>query len=570
MILDAGKKLRVERILSNLGVCERSRVPQFLKERRVTVLGKKATPSTRANVKDIKIEGKPIENGGPLHIAVHKPSGYICSTVNDGDHKIIYDILPKEFFKRKPTLSIAGRLDKWVTGLVVMSQDGKLVDRIITPKDDGCGKDYEVVLKDKIVGDEAEAFESGKMMLRGETEPCKPAKLEILDVEKNKVKVTLFEGRYHQIRRMFASTENKAVEIHRTRIGPVELGELGLGKWRYLTETEIKDLYAIKVDENTNKRDKKKAKLKAFLEKKKRIRQEKNKNEFGEVDDEEEYDEEDEEDYDEEYNEEYDEEYDEEEIRDMNKIYNEKGEIILGTTTTTMEAGEAATQSNKINNIKYEDKLKSLVESEEIESNKSNLFNTKDIIGNEDIDNIKDIDEENDEENEEEEEDDEEDEQEQLRRKRRENDPYADIRKQFHDKFRSMIRVNDKGAEFDEETGHYIPKSIRSSKYYNISDEELDRLSSLDSDIKIIEQEREQEELEEEQKQQELLEQQKKPRKRQNKVKEEKEEKEIFSSEDFDENIVRIDSTPEKVRKYKNLDKFKKSNQLKNNRKNKK
>ncbi|KAN0025766.1 hypothetical protein ACTFIU_000029 [Dictyostelium citrinum] len=567
MILEIGKKLRVERILANLGVCERSRVPQFLREKRVTVSGKKASASTKASVKDIRIDGLPIENSGPLHIAVHKPSGYICSTVNDGDHKIIYDILPKEFFKRKPTLSIAGRLDKWVTGLVVMSQDGKLVDRIITPKDNGCGKDYEVVLKDKLVGDEAEVFESGKLMLRGESIPCKPAKLQVLDAEKNKVKVTLYEGRYHQIRRMFASNENKAVEIHRTRIGPVELGDLGLGKWRYLTEPELKELYSIKIDENTSKKDKKKAKLKAFLEKKRKLKQEKNENGFGEEEEDEEDNEEGYEDYEEEEEEDDDEE-NEEEKRFMDKIYDENGDIIRGTQTK---------ESNKpqIKNIKYEDKLKSLVEIEETESNESNLFKNYNQINQgeqeeydqqEVQDEEEEYDEEEEAEDEEEEEEEEEDEEERKRRIRRENDPYIEIRKQFHDKFRAMIRNQDKDAEFDEETGYYIPKSQRETKHYEMSDEELERLSLFDSDMKAIRKhEKETMELEEQQKQQ--LQDSQNPRKRVNKLKEEISD-EDDNDHDYDENMVRIDSTPEKGRRFNNLDKLKKQGQNLKNRKN--
>ncbi|KAK5581676.1 hypothetical protein RB653_001713 [Dictyostelium firmibasis] len=548
MILEIGRKLRVERILSNLGVCERGRVPQFLREKRVTVLGKKVTPSTKVNAKDIKIDGKPIENSGPLHIAVHKPSGYICSTVNDGDHKVIYDILPKEFFKRKPILSIAGRLDKWVTGLVVMSQDGKLVDRIITPKDDGCGKDYEVVLKDKLVGDEAEAFENGTMMLRGETIPCKPAKLQVLDVEKNKVKVTLYEGRYHQIRRMFASTENKAVEIHRTRIGPVELGDLELGKWRYLTETELKELYSIKIDQTIDKRDKKKAKLKAFLEKKKNRNQKDNN--FGNIKDDQD-DDGDDDDYEDDFVGEEDEELSDEEKRNMDDMFNEKGEIIYKTNPK---------QSNntQFKTIRYEDKLKSLVQSEETESNKTNLFNTKNYkeIENDDVD-------EEDEEHGEEEHDEEDEEEDEEETRRRENDPYADIRKQFHDKFRAMIKSKDRDAEFDEETGYYIPKSERSSRY-DISDQELERLITLDSDMKIIEQQAiEEEELEEKQN---SAPPQNLTKKINRLLKEDKEDKEDHL-DDTDENIVRIDSTPQKFKPNRNLDKLKKYPQNFKNRK---
>ncbi|EFA76944.1 hypothetical protein PPL_09696 [Heterostelium album PN500] len=240
------------------GLCSRSKALSYIGINRVTVLGQKVSPKTKVNVEDVRIMGKKLENTNPyilyyyyyskrLTIAVHKPNGYICSNAREGDHKIIYDLLPPEFAKRLPTLSVAGRLDKWVTGLVLMSQDGKIVERIITPKDDSFGKIYDVVCKAPFKGNEAEAFESGTMMLRSEEEPCKAAKFEVLDNDRNLARLTLYEGRYHQVRRMMAALDNKAMEIHRIKVGPIDLGDLPAGKWRYLTEEEMEKIKAIQV-----------------------------------------------------------------------------------------------------------------------------------------------------------------------------------------------------------------------------------------------------------------------------------------------------------------------------------
>ncbi|GAM24029.1 hypothetical protein SAMD00019534_072040 [Acytostelium subglobosum LB1] len=244
------EKIRLDRLLSNLGLCTRSKALSFINTNKVTVQGQKTTPKSKVSIDEVRIAGKQLENTKLLTIAVHKPDGYVCSTEKTADHKLIYDLLPKEFIKRSPTLSVAGRLDKWVTGLVLMSQDGKLVERIITPKDDSVGKIYEVVCKERFNGREKDEFGSGQLMLRSETEPCKPAKFELLDDELNKARITLYEGRYHQVRRMMAAMGNRAMEIHRTRIGPIELGELPVGQWRHLTSEEIAELEKIKVSKS--------------------------------------------------------------------------------------------------------------------------------------------------------------------------------------------------------------------------------------------------------------------------------------------------------------------------------
>lgn len=136
--------------------------------------------------------------------------------------------LQPEFLKRKPTLVAAGRLDKWASGMVVMSQDHQLVQRVAAPKvkAGSLGKTYLVQLENDLSGTEAKVFASGKLVLRSETSELKPAKIDVVDPVEKLVKITLYEGRYHQIRRMLAAVGNKAISIHRVSVGPLSLGNL--------------------------------------------------------------------------------------------------------------------------------------------------------------------------------------------------------------------------------------------------------------------------------------------------------------------------------------------------------
>lgn len=190
--------------------------------------GKRVKPKEHVDVKDVRIDGKPLQYAETLHIMLHKPRGYVCSRVRESESKMIYDLLPASFLRRNPLLVSAGRLDKWASGLLVLSQEGDLVQRLTSPsrKAGALGKIYEVQLQRDLTGQEETAFASGDLMLRSETTPCRPAGFEVIDREKKLVRITLYEGRYHQLRRMLAALGNRAVTIHRVQTGPLKLGEL--------------------------------------------------------------------------------------------------------------------------------------------------------------------------------------------------------------------------------------------------------------------------------------------------------------------------------------------------------
>ena len=132
-----------------------------------------------------------------------------------------------------------GRLDRDTSGLLLLTDDGQLNHRVTSPKTH-LPKVYEVTLANVLRGDEAALFESGTLMLESETTPLQPVTLRPLD--DRRVEVTLTEGRYHQVRRMFAAVGNNVNALHRTAIGALHLGDLASGSWRQLPEHEVQQL----------------------------------------------------------------------------------------------------------------------------------------------------------------------------------------------------------------------------------------------------------------------------------------------------------------------------------------
>jgi 16S rRNA pseudouridine516 synthase len=172
---------------------------------------------------------------------MHKPTGYTCST-KDAGH-IVYELIPPRFLQRSPIVSTVGRLDRDTSGLLLLTDDGALLHKIVSPKAQ-ISKVYEATLARDLRGDEAKLFASGKMMLESEREPLAPAHLEVIDARH--ARLTLTEGRYHQARRMFAAVGNHVEVLHRSRVGGMTLGDLPVGEWRALDASDIELLFGKK------------------------------------------------------------------------------------------------------------------------------------------------------------------------------------------------------------------------------------------------------------------------------------------------------------------------------------
>jgi 16S rRNA pseudouridine516 synthase len=165
---------------------------------------------------------------------LNKPLGVTCSRKDPG--RIVYDLLPPRYSVRTPALSTVGRLDRDTSGLLLFTDDGALLHRIISPKAQ-VAKVYEATLAQDLRGDEGALFASGTLLLESEQEPLAPAALEVLGPRH--ARLTVIEGRYHQVRRMFAATGNHVETLQRISIGGLSLGELPIGEWRALDAAEV-------------------------------------------------------------------------------------------------------------------------------------------------------------------------------------------------------------------------------------------------------------------------------------------------------------------------------------------
>jgi 16S rRNA pseudouridine516 synthase len=222
--------VKLLRTIANLGYGSRKDVTAMFREGRVTdAQGEVLYVDDERAHADVRIDGEPLDPPPGLLLMLHKPVGYTCSTKDRG--RLVYDLLPPRFARRAPALSPVGRLDRETSGLLLMTDDGVLLHRIIAPKSK-LPKVYEARLAQPLRGDEAAIFASGTLMLEAEKTALLPAQMETLSP--TRVRLTLHEGRYHQVRRMFAAVGNHVEALHRSRIGGLALDGLSEGEWRVL------------------------------------------------------------------------------------------------------------------------------------------------------------------------------------------------------------------------------------------------------------------------------------------------------------------------------------------------
>ncbi len=222
--------MKLLRTIANLGYGSRKDVTAMFRQGRVTdAQGEVLYVDDERAHADVRIDGGPLDPPPGLLLMLHKPVGYTCSTKDRG--RLVYDLLPPRFARRAPALSPVGRLDRETSGLLLMTDDGVLLHRIIAPKSK-LPKVYEATLAQPLRGDEAAIFAGGMLMLEAEQTPLLPAQMEALSP--TRVRLTLHEGRYHKVRRIFGAVGNHVEALHRSRIGGLALDGLGEGEWRVL------------------------------------------------------------------------------------------------------------------------------------------------------------------------------------------------------------------------------------------------------------------------------------------------------------------------------------------------
>ncbi len=220
--------LKLAKHLAGLGYGSRKEVAIAIRDGRVT--GEEG---------DLRFDGEPVDPPHGMVLMLNKPAGFTCSHADQG--RLVYELLPPRYQKRDPKVSSVGRLDAETTGLLLFTDDGALLHKLISPKSN-LPKTYEATLARPLEGHEAVLFASGTLVLRGEEKPCLPAQLQVTG--ERTAALTLTEGRYHQVRRMFAAAGNHVEALHRSRFGPLRLEGLPEGAWRILTGDEVAALKA--------------------------------------------------------------------------------------------------------------------------------------------------------------------------------------------------------------------------------------------------------------------------------------------------------------------------------------
>ena len=231
--------MKLVKHIANLGYGSRKQVQQMFREGRITdAQGEVLYADDKVEHDNIRIDDELLDPPPGLILMLHKPAGYTCSTKDHG--RLIYELLPERFRDRDPVLSSVGRLDRDTSGMLLMTDDGQLLHRIVSPKSK-LDKVYEAQLAEDLSGSETARFASGTLLLESDDKPLLPAELEVLGARA--ARLTLHEGRYHQVRRMFAAVGNHVQALHRSRIGGLGLGDLPEGQGRQLDAADLAVLF---------------------------------------------------------------------------------------------------------------------------------------------------------------------------------------------------------------------------------------------------------------------------------------------------------------------------------------
>lgn len=233
------KKLRIDKILSNLGYGSRAELKVYCKKGMVKVNDKViSNPGTQVDTDVDKIEfnNEVVNYREFVYIMMNKPDGYLSATFDKRD-PIVLDLIDSSYLAFEPFP--VGRLDKDTEGLLVLTNDGQLAHRVLSPKKH-VPKTYYAKIEGRVTEEDIKAFEQGVTLDDGYK--TMPAQLKILESgEQSEIELTIHEGKFHQVKRMFESVGKKVVYLKRLSMGKLMLDEkLGLGEYRELTDEEVK------------------------------------------------------------------------------------------------------------------------------------------------------------------------------------------------------------------------------------------------------------------------------------------------------------------------------------------
>lgn len=230
--------MRLDKLLANSGLGSRKDVKALLKKKLVSVNGKTATDGSMhvdPELDQVQAAGQQISYQEFIYLMLHKPAGYLSATEDAAD-KTVIDLLPAEYLHFSPFP--VGRLDKDTEGLLLLTNDGQLGHSLTSPKKD-VPKTYFAMIKGRVTEEDTAAFKAGVVLEDGYE--AKPGMLEILNsADVSEIELTITEGKFHQVKRMFEAVGKKVLYLKRLSMGEIKLDpDLAKGHIRKLNEQEM-------------------------------------------------------------------------------------------------------------------------------------------------------------------------------------------------------------------------------------------------------------------------------------------------------------------------------------------
>lgn len=234
---------RLQKFLANNGIASRRKAEEYIKQGKVKVNGKVVFElGTKINPENdiIEFEGKKVQiETKKIYVLLNKPIDYVTTVKDQFNRNTVIDLV-KDAGKN---LLPVGRLDMYTSGALILTNDGDFIYHITHPKHE-VEKTYTVTLKGKVTNEDVEALKKGVII--DEDYRTKPAKVRIMkiDEEKNisRLEIIIHEGKNRQVRKMCESIGKKVLALHRAKIGDINVKDLQIGKWRYLTKKEVEKL----------------------------------------------------------------------------------------------------------------------------------------------------------------------------------------------------------------------------------------------------------------------------------------------------------------------------------------
>ena len=232
---------RLQKFLANAGIASRRKCEELILDGKVEVNGTIVTElGTKVSEKDIvKYNGKIVKTEEEkIYILLNKPIGYVTTAKDQFNRDTVLDLI-----KINKRIVPVGRLDMYTSGALILTNDGEFVNMLTHPKNE-IDKTYNVTVKGNVTNEDTEQLQKGVKI--DDEYITKPAKVKILKIDKEKnisrIQITIHEGKNRQVRKMCEAINKKVLALHRCKIGNLEVKDLEVGKWRYLTKKEVENL----------------------------------------------------------------------------------------------------------------------------------------------------------------------------------------------------------------------------------------------------------------------------------------------------------------------------------------